>query len=355
MLSEHAEAMSILEAVPTVPLCQLPTAVERITALDGLRPGSPCFVKRDDCTGLALGGNKARKLEYLLAQARAADAQVLVTASGLQSNHVRQTAAAAAKSGFQFDAIVAPPFKGAPKTFFENGNALLDRIFGANLVQVDDEAMLDEALAEHLEKLRRRGKRYYVIPLGGSDGTGSLGYVRCAWEILAQVATLAERVTHIFLATGSGGTHAGLLAGLRLAGSDMKVVGISVSDTASEKKETVRNVLSQLSDRFGALLPQTVFEEVTVYDDWSGQGYARPTSEGDDWIVKAARSDGLLLDPVYTGKAFAGMAALIRDGSLDSLGSPMFLHTGGVPSLFADPQVLERTRQSTDAFCAVTP
>lgn len=339
-------ARRILDGIPAFDLSHSPTALERFRAMDPYSPSGASYIKRDDCTGLALGGNKVRKLEYLIARAKQSGATTVVSASGIQSNHIRQTAASAAKAGLKFDAIVAPAFEDASSDYLENGNALLDRLFGANLIPVANEGELDEALERHCAKLRREGQPFFVIPLGGSDGYGSLGYVRCAWEILDQIDELELDTTHVFLATGSGGTQAGLLAGFHLAGSSIRVVGLSISDSAEIKSQKVRSVLSQLRSHFGELLPTSVDEDVIVYDEYAGGGYSRPTRESDNWVLRVARTDGVLLDPVYTGKAVAGMASLLGGKLADDVRSPIFLHTGGIPVLFADPDLLRRAGSS---------
>lgn len=323
---------------PRFKLAALPTPLDPLL---GEVPGhhGRIMIKRDDCTGLAMGGNKTRKLEWTLGHARDLGADALLTASGVQSNHVRQTAAAARRAGMAFHAVVAPALPSFPRAHVESGNMLLDMLFGAQLHLVEDETLADAALATLAGQVGAQGGRPYLIPLGASDGIGSLGYVDCALELLRQADEAGLDLTHIFLPTGSGGTHGGLLAGLRLAGSQVAVVGISVSEPAPAKVAKVRASINGVAEVLGVdlAIPDA---EIVVHDAYAGAGYAHPTAEANDWVRRIALSDGLLLDQVYTGKAFAGMADLLGRGRLDGVRDVVFLHTGGTPALFADPRLL---------------
>lgn len=315
-------------------------------------PGVRLFIKRDDCTGLAFGGNKSRKLEYSIGRALAERATALVTASSLQSNHVRQTAAAAARAGLPFHAVVAPALDHFPASHIDSGNLALSAILGAYLHLAADDDSLEESAAAVVRELEANGERPFLIPLGASDGTGSLGYVACALELLDQCASRDISPSAVFTATGSCGTQAGLLAGLRLSGSHIPVVGISVSEPAAVKREKVRACLDSLSETLDRSIA-CADEEIIVYDDYTGGGYAHPTDEADQWVRALARSDGLLLDPVYTGKAFAGMADLLRSGRIAARGDVVFLHTGGAPALFADPSRLWRPERDEPAIASL--
>ena len=294
------------------------------------------FVKRDDCTGLGLGGNKTRKLEFILGAALARGADTLVTVGGLQSNHVRQTAAAAARLGLDCHAVVDCPLEEPSDAYRGSGNVLLDGLFGATLheVALGTTQAMSEAL---VERLIHEGRRPYLTPLGGSDGVGALGYVLCAQELLGQFTAQGVEASHIVLCTGSAGTHGGLLAGLRRAGASIAVIGVSSSEPALVKEAKVRLVMEQVFEVLGETPPKGWDEDVTVHDRWAGGGYGQPTPEAQAAIGLLARTEGLLLDPVYTGKAMAGLIGLLEEGAFDAGGDVVFLHTGGAAALFAYP------------------
>lgn len=324
-----------LAELPRYPLLLGPTPLEpfpgRLPGLEGR-----LWLKRDDLTGFALGGNKSRKLEFTMADALAKGATALVTASGIQSNHVRQTAAAAARAGLAFHAVVTPALERYPRTHVSSGNMLLDMMFGTIFHLAPSEADSDAVIERVVAELKRRGERPYVIPLGASDGIGSLGYVAAALELLDQCEALDIRPRGIFLPTGSGGTHGGLLAGLRLAGCDVPVIGLSVSEPAPAKVAKVRasaDGVATVLQLAGRVSP----EDIVVSDRFAGPGYAQPTAGADRWVAALARHHGLLLDPVYTGKAFDGMMTLLGEGLDSAEADFVFLHTGGLPVLFADP------------------
>ncbi len=347
MLKQRNDLASRLSAIPRVALAHLPTPLE---ALSQPLAGRTVYIKRDDCTGLALGGNKTRKLQFTIADALAAGATTLLTTSGVQSNHVRQTAAAAARSGLGFHAVLAPALDHFPHTHVDSGNVLLDCLYGAALHLADSEEAAEARLAGLRDELAANGERPYVVPLGASDGIGSLGYVECALELLDQIGTRGLDVSHIFVPTGSGGTHAGLVAGLRLAGSDIKVVGISVSDPAEIKRDKVLTALADVGRVLGYSDLAAEAQDIIIHDDYAGGGYSHPTTEANHWIRHIARSDGLLLDPVYTGKAFAGMADLLCGETLPDAREVIFIHTGGAPTLFADPALLSDVAQDAPAL-----
>lgn len=334
-----------------VPLAHLPTPLEQTRARASL-PDVRLFIKRDDCTGLAFGGNKCRKLEFSIGQALAAGATAIVTASGLQSNHIRQTAAAAARAGLSFHAVVAPVLDHFPRSHIDSGNLALSGILGARFHLAPDEDSLEAVAAEVVQELEAAGERPFLIPLGASDGVGSLGYVVCAIELLDQCAAQKIAPQAIFTATGSCGTQAGLLAGLRLRGSQIPVIGISVSEPAGVKREKIRTCLASLEEVLG-LKTGCRNDEIIVHDDFVGGGYSHPTDDAEFWIKNLARSDGILLDPIYTGKAFAGMMGLLQSQAIKASGDVIFLHTGGGPALFADPQQLWRPEQEAPQITAL--
>lgn len=323
-----------------VPLGHFPTPLEPLFATRhspaGLRPGQRVFVKRDDCTGLAFGGNKVRKLEFALATPAARAADTLVTCGSFQSNHVRQTAAAAARLGLSCHAVLSPAFPDSPPGLVSSGNRLLDELLGATLhIATDDGAATEALVGQVTERLRVEGRRPFFVPLGASTGVGALGYVACAQELLRQCGNAGVDPTHVVLATGSAGTQAGLLQGLRLCGSKAAVIGVSVSEPSSVKCGKVRQVLDELAQVLGPGAPAVDDGEIVVQDRYVGAGYAIPTREAGDAIELLARAEGLLLDPVYTGKAMAGLLDLVGTGGLEAARDIIFLHSGGAPALFA--------------------
>jgi D-cysteine desulfhydrase family pyridoxal phosphate-dependent enzyme len=343
-----AELEEWLDSRPRFRLAHLPTPFE--PAGVGIA-GHRVFVKRDDCTGLALGGNKTRKLEFTIGDALQKGADTLLTASGVQSNHVRQTAAAAAMSGLAFHAAVAvaPLLSTYPASYLDSGNMLLDHIYGAQLHLAEAESLLEEKAEEIEAALRSQGASVYRIPLGASDGIGSLGYVGCALEILAQARANNADISHIFVPTGSGGTQAGLIAGFQLAGSDIEVIGLSVSDPAPLKVEKVETSLADIARVIGRAEPFPS-AAIRVFDAFAGDGYAVPTQQANDAIIEAARTCGLLLDHVYTGKAWAGMQSLLVNGQLANVRDVAFIHTGGQAGLFAHPRLLFQTEHQAPDF-----
>jgi len=325
-----------IASFPRIALGHLPTPLEYAPALTSELAGPRLFVKRDDCTGLALGGNKTRKLEYAMADALAKGADLIITSGGTQSNHVRQTAAAAARLRLACQCVVANPLQSFQPEYLRNGNVLLDRLLGAELhVASDTNAATSEMVTALARQAQQAGRRPYVIPVGASDGVGSLGYVNCAGEILSQCLASDIRPSHIIVATGSAGTHAGLLVGLRSLGSTIEVVGVAVSESSVLKERKVRVVVQQIAALIGAPSDLVTDRDIVVRDAHVGQGYGIPAPETFDAIRMAARLESLILDPVYTGKAMAGLIRLVRTGVLPAARDIIFMHTGGSPAAFA--------------------
>ena len=321
-------------------LAHLPTPLEELERLGREIGASRLLIKRDDCTGLAFGGNKTRKLEFALADALAQGADTVITCGGVQSNHVRQTAAAAAKLGLACEAIIENPISSTAVAYTSSGNRLIDELCGARVHwHTDGDEELDAALRARVTALKAEGRRPYLVPMGASYGIGALGYVAAAVEILEQCHAANLQPSHLFLATGSAGTQAGLLAGLRLAGSATQVIGIAVSPTAESKRAMVIDIITQLAELLATEIPVRD-DEVVVLDEWVGAGYGVPTRECLSAIRDLAQLEGILLDPVYTGKAMAGMLALLARSDFESARDVLFLHTGGAPSLFAYPDDL---------------
>ena len=320
-----------LARFPRVRLAHLPTPLEPLPRLSEAL-GVELWIKRDDCTGLAGGGNKTRKLEFLLGQAMVEGADTLVTQGAVQSNHVRQTAAAAAAHGLNCEIILEERTGSKAEDYVWNGNVLMDRLFGATIRRVPGGSDMVAELEVTAADVRKRGGNPYVIPGGGSNAIGALGYVDCAREIVVQADELDMPIDRIVTATGSAGTHAGLVAGLAVMGADIPVLGIGVR-APKEKQEA--NVL-KLARETAALLgrPDAVADDMVVADcDYVGEGYGLVDQAVIDALVLAARTDAIVLDPVYTGKAMKGLINLARAGRFENE-TVVFLHTGGAQGLF---------------------
>lgn len=322
-----------LSEFPSVPLCHQPTPLEFMPRMSESLGGPRLWIKRDDCTGLATGGNKTRKLEFLIADAIEKGADMLVTQGAVQSNHVRQTAAAACKFGLDCHALLERRVPGREDDYETTGNVLFDQMFGTSLeFRPSGLDMNAEAMAV-TEKLAAAGRKPYFIPGGGSNEIGALGYVSCAYELLDQIKANNLDVGWIVLATGSAGTHAGMLAGLHAAGSTIPVMGISVRQPEDKQIASVHKLAvltaAQLTDT-----PLGV-EKVIVDDGYVGVGYGQPTQGTLDAINLIARREGLLFDPVYSGKGLAGMIGLAGQNFFELEKDVIFLHTGGAAALFA--------------------
>ena len=313
-------------------LGHFPTPLERLGRLTDALGGPEIWIKRDDCTGLSTGGNKARKLEYLMAEADAQGADVIMTVGAFQSNCARQTAACAAKLGLECHIVLANPSGNKHAAYHQSGNLLLDRLHGATIEvsQSGDRYGDMAAAAAHYAK---RGKKVYTIPAGGSTAIGSLGYVRCASELLSQLAYHDMKVDRIVHATGSGGTQAGLLTGLKLMDAGIALTGISVGKPQKKQQELVFGLACETANLLGYSGLITL-EDVAVNADYIGEQYGVPTKAGLEAIDLFARLEGILLDPVYSGKGAAGLIDQIRQGHYGKDERIVFLHTGGSAALF---------------------
>lgn len=315
---------------PRVPIAHLPTPLEMLPRLTALLGGPQLWVKRDDQTGLATGGNKARKLEFLVAEALAQGADTLVTCGAAQSNHARQTAAAAARFGLTCTLVL----RGEPPPQAQ-GNLLLDQILGAEIVWAgaDD---LSARLEETADALRSRGRRPYIVPYGGSNPVGVCGYIAAMEELLAQAAPIGAFFDHIVLASSSGGTQAGLMVAARALGYRGRILGISVDMPAGPLRRRMAELAAATADHLGLPL-SFASEDFAVEDGYLGGGYGVIGDREREAIRLLARTEGLLLDPVYTGRAFGGLIDLIRRGAFSPQERVLFWHTGGVAGLFARP------------------
>jgi L-cysteate sulfo-lyase len=320
-----------LARFPRVRLAHLPTPLEPLPRLSETL-GIDLWIKRDDCTGLAGGGNKTRKLEFLLGEAFEQEADTLVTQGAVQSNHVRQTAAAAASHGLACEIILEARTGSTAPDYVGNGNVLLDRLFGAGLRTVPGGTDMAAELEATADQVRARGGKPYIIPGGGSNAVGALGYVDCAREIVVQADELDLAIDRIVTATGSAGTHAGLVAGLAVMGADVPVLGIGVRAPKARQEENVLKLARETAALLGR--PDAVTaDRVTADCDHVGEGYGLVDAAVVEALKLAARTDGIVLDPVYTGKAMKGLIALARAGRFMNE-TVVFLHTGGAQGLF---------------------
>lgn len=332
-----------LATFPREPLATLPTPLEHLPRLSEVA-GTELWAKRDDLTGLALGGNKVRKLEFLLGAAKAEGCDTVVTFGALQSNHARQTAAACARSGLHCELVLtrAVPRGGdgpGGTSYDHGGNVLLDHLFGATVTVVEnhDDAMT-AAIAAVRERVAAREGRSRWVPPGGSDAVGTLGYVAAGLELAGQLRALPRDPVAVVVAVSTGGTLAGLLTGLRGGGSDVPVLGVDVYRPAERTGPAVSDLLDGVAELLGTARPAA--DEVHLDDRYLGPGYGVPTEGMQEALDLAARSEGLLLDPVYSGKAMAALLAWGRSGRFGDDGPVVFLHTGGAPGLFAYPDVV---------------
>lgn len=304
--------------------------------------GPNLYVKRDDCTGMALGGNKTRKLEFLLAEALAAGADTLVTAGGVQSNHCRQTAAVAARHGLRCELVLSRNVARNTPGYDRTGNVLLDRMFGAELHFVPGGSSPSAELDRVAEDIRERGGKPFVMPIGGSTATGALGYVGCAEELVRQGDESGLAMDAIVHCTGSGATQAGLLVGLAMLGNHTPVVGISSAEPSGVIEARVHDLCGETAARLSAAV-MLERERVEVLDGYVGPGYGLPTEAMREAVHLCAKLEGLLLDPVYTGKAMAGLIDLVRTGRFRADQNVVFIHTGGIPGVFAYEEILANT------------
>ena len=292
--------------------------------------GRDIFIKRDDVTPMAMGGNKLRKLEFLAADALREGADTLITAGAIQSNHVRQTAAVAAKLGLNCVALLENPIGTRAENYLTNGNRLLLDLFNVQIEMCD--ALTDPAaqLEELATRVEAQGFRPYVIPVGGSNALGALGYVESALEI-AQQCEGAVSLSSVVVASGSAGTHAGLAVGLEQLMPDVELVGVTVSRSIADQKPKVVTLQQAVAQQ----LDVQAKADILLWDDYFAPGYGTPNEEGLEAIKLLARLEGILLDPVYTGKAMAGLIDGITQKRFKDEGPILFVHTGGAPALFA--------------------
>ncbi len=334
-----------LASFPRIRLTHLPTPLEPMDSLSRELGGVRLHIKRDDQTGLAFGGNKARKLEFIMADVLRKRADTVVTWAGVQSNWCRQTAAAAARLGLRSVLVL---LKKPTSAIVSDGNLLIDQVFGAEIRVVEPEGErnflelggVEDLVLPVVEEERAAGRQVYLAPVGGSIPEGSMdvplgafGYVEAFLELFEQAQELGLPLDTVILATGSAGTQAGLLVGAKLVSPQTRVVGISVAGETTQVSEYVRAIADRVLEELGSS-ERVAQAEVTVLDEYLGEGYGMMNQGVADAIRMTARQEGVLLDPVYTGKSMWGLIDLVRKGQVGAGESVVFLHTGGTPALF---------------------
>ena len=321
-----------LDQFPKFPLAHLPTPLEPLTRLQAELGGPRLYIKRDDCTGLALGGNKTRKLEFLIGEALRQRATTIVTEGGLQSNHVRQTAAAAVKAGLSCHLVLDRNVAIDRPTYRSNGNLLLDHLLGAKVHLCAPGEKRAARTSQLLSELRAAGEVPYHIPTGGSNAIGARGYVALMVELQQQAAALGIALDHIVAASGSGGTHAGLVVGKLLTRSAAAIIGVDINHDPEPLLATVKAIARDGAAELGVALDDRAFEMARGH---AAPGYGLPNDGMRAAVDLVARLEGILLDPVYAGKAMAGLIDMIRQGRFGKDQVVVFIHTGGTPALFA--------------------
>lgn len=318
-----------LTRYPRLEFIGAPTPLEYLPRLSDYL-GRDILIKRDDVTPMAMGGNKLRKLEFLAAEALCEGADTLITAGAIQSNHVRQTAAVAAKLGLHCVALLENPIGTRAENYLTNGNRLLLDLFNVQIEMCDALHNPVTQLDELATRVEAQGFRPYVIPVGGSNALGALGYVESALEI-AQQCEGAVGISSVVVASGSAGTHAGLAVGLEQLMPQVELIGVTVSRSIADQKPKVVT----LQQAVAQALEVTASADITLWDDYFAPGYGTPNDEGMEAVKLLARLEGILLDPVYTGKAMAGLIDGISQKRFKDEGPILFVHTGGAPALFA--------------------
>ena len=321
----------MLEKFERIKLGHFPTPIEHLKNITKYLDGPNIFIKRDDCTGLATGGNKTRKLEFLIPDAIKNKAELIVTVGAVQSNHARQTAAACALMGLKCLIILEQRLKNPPESYMKSGNVFLDKLFGAEVKVCPKNQGITEYSENLIKDIKSKGTNVYFIPGGGSNSIGALGYVECLNEIIKE--NNKYNFSQIVHATGSAGTQAGLLAGRKYFNCNIPVIGIcirydkatQVDKVYAEAKKTCEGLRCSVLDK----------SEVIVYDDYIGPGYGEPSDSMIEATRLLAKKEGILLDPVYSGKGFAGLIGLIKNKKFTKNDNVLFIHTGGAVSLSA--------------------
>ncbi len=340
MTDDVALVRRALEKFPRISLGHLPTPLEPMDRLSEELGGPRIWVKRDDCTGLSSGGNKTRKLEFLMAEAVKAGADTIITQGATQSNHARQTAAAAALLGLECQILLEDRTGSNDPSYNFNGNVLLDQLHGATIAKRTGGADMNAEMESLATLLQSSGRRPYIIPGGGSNRVGALGYVNCAAEMTEQAQVQDLKIDALIHATGSSGTQAGLVAGLAGLGSDIHLLGIGVRAPREKQETMVYELACKTMDYLGmgVGIDRT---SVRANCDYVGAGYGLPTDGMRNALKMLARLEGLLFDPVYSGKGLDGLIDQIRKGYFDGMENIVFLHTGGSAALFGYPEIFD--------------
>ncbi|MCH7678220.1 D-cysteine desulfhydrase family protein [candidate division KSB1 bacterium] len=314
----------------SIDLAQLPTPIEKLERLSKIFEGPQIYIKRDDLTGVGMTGNKVRKLEFLLGEALQNKCDYVITCGGSQSNHARATAVAAAKVGLK-SLLVLRSSMSAPL----EGNLFIGRLVGAEFEYITPEEYMrvDDVMLGIAAKLKAKGHKPYIIPEGGSNAVGSLGYVKATEELAHQIKSLKLRIDHIVVAVGSGGTYAGLLLGKFLYDLPAQIHGINICDDESYFVRKISSLLKDMQKRYELAL-KIEQKDISIIDGYVGKGYGLSRQEEIDTIKKVARAEGVILDPVYTGKAMLGLSDQIRQGRFKANENILFIHTGGIFGLF---------------------
>ena len=323
--------MYMLEKFERIKLGHFPTPIEHLKNITKYLDGPNIFIKRDDCTGLATGGNKTRKLEFLIPDALKNKAELIVTVGAVQSNHARQTSAACALMGLKCLIILEQRLKNPPESYMKSGNVFLDKLFGAEVKVCPKNEGVTEYSEKLIKDIKSKGTNVYFIPGGGSNPVGALGYVECLNEIIQE--NKKYNFSQIVHATGSAGTQAGLLAGRKYFNCDIPVTGICVRHKKDIQVDKVYTEAKNTCEKLHCNILNK--SDVIVYDDYIGPGYGEPTEEMKEATKLLARKEAILLDPVYSGKAFAGLIGLIKNKKFTRDDNVLFIHTGGAVSLSA--------------------
>ena len=331
--------------LPRLELAKLPTPLDRVENLGKSLGNLDLWFKRDDLTGFGLGGNKVRSLEYLAADAMKVNSNILITGGSPGSNHVRTTMAVAAHLGLKGVAVLS-----GTRPSKANGNLLLNQLLDAKLVFTGnpDRSYIDNYIEDEAERLRGKGESPYMIRRGGVSSLGCIGYVSAAVEICSQLQSLNLNPDILLCATGCGVTQAGLLVGFKLMGLNCRLYGITVSRSRDECIAYIKQLINETEDVLG-LDSRVKNDEIFVFDEYIGEGYSVPTSEGIDAIRLVAQTEGIFLDPIYTGKAMAGLTDLLKKDLIGSDNTVIFLHTGGSPSIFSNSTIISNSNNLADS------
>lgn len=319
------------------------TPIEKLENFSKALGGPTIYIKRDDLLGLTSGGNKTRKLEFLMADAIAQGADTILTCGAVQSNHCRLTLAAAVKEGLKCQLILEERVSGSYKPE-GSGNNFLFNLLGVEKTYVVSGGtdMLGE-LEKLDKKLRAEGRKPYIIPGGGSNTIGSTGYVACAQEIMDQLFDLGINISHMICPSGSAGTHAGIVAGMTGINANIPITGVSVNRSKEIQTNAVWNLAKATAERVG-VKNEIIRDLVQVTDEYVGPGYSIPSDEMIEAVQLLARTEGILLDPVYTGKVMAGLIGMIKEGKFKNEDNILFLHTGGSPALYAYTEIILKNK-----------